>query len=1630
MALDFLRQSDCIFTGPALPEPFVQFELERVLRKHDLLPATDGLAGQALQDQWEVFRRKLRDVSPNSGPLAIAGRILDPLAQRLGYKPQLAKSDDVATREGEESGGLLMSADGGASLRCWTIDYDADLDAPTKRGYAYRFSPVRVAQRVLLSKGERVGLLTNGVELRLLLCDPARPDSQIEIKLNEWRKSREMPDGYLLFLALAGPKGIAAIPEIVEQARLQQSRVTKELRVQARLAVEEFAQCVLDHPENTARLAAHADPSALAKKLWHEGLVVVYRLLFILKCESTSDKSRAFRFAGADLWLKTYSPSRALARRVRQVLDNGAQSGRYLEDGLRVLFRVFAEGLNHPGLNIRPLGGALFGAASTPLLSDLRWGEQAVAKLLDRLLWTTPRRGTDGRTRVHYGPLDVEDLGRVYEALLELEPGIAGEPMCRLRRSKLEVVVPAAQGEKYRASVPAAAAQPPADDPDESTNGDEAAEPNEEEETSARGKKTKVEWIEAIPAGRFYLRVGLGRKSSGSYYTPHSFVRFLVQETLGPQCDQRSPRGNPNPGEILKLKVLDPACGSGHFLVEACRFLGVRLYEAARLCDELAAKAEADAEQEKDAKKKAELLARAADFRKRNQDLPDPEDELLAYLPSRSAVAGLTIASSYSSGRAEAICRRLVAVHCLYGVDLNPLAVELAKLSLWIESHAEGLPLTFLDHRIVVGNSLTGPFWEKLIWAPGSKEPVPKLFYEGLAENLTRRLTDALGLVRELELSVGVDAADIARKDELKRELDANLTPFRILAAAWSGGVMIDLDVPDSEPRCDDEAYAALLKHVGSTGELPDRIEDLNLQAMIIKGLGLPADTPALTTRDELAATLASGRCRPALPYDLAFPEVSFPTGLPQSRSGFDVVLGNPPWNKLNLEMPAFMGSFDFRFIEAETGSARGKLCEEYADTVAWAAWETASKQEDDELRLVMTLHAELSSEGGFGQGNIDIFAPFVARAKVWLKRNGEFGMMLPSGLHVSQSLTLLRRSLLREWTVLSYFCFENTHKLFDIHGSWKYTPVLLRNSPPSGSQRFSAQFYLHDDAWLFAAERQPSPFWYPAEVIERMDPKNLVFQEFTDPGDIPVCETMFLSSHPFGEFCENCSIDLRRELHATDDRWRIDYDQTPLTWAECAASGLVHHKPGTIHQFTDLWRGAKTALVCYGKLADKGVVLLLARFYRAAYRVQARATDERTSIFAILPPGTTATNSVSLEGSPDQRPNSVALATVATCNSYCFDWGLRLRVGSKTVSKFLMEGVPFAGEVSRRSVIAHAALRLGSNHAGYEPLWREQLGEAWREDGKTPFTWPVLAGDDERWAVRAVIDAVVADAYGLSRDQYEHVLSTFSHSSYRTAPALCLAAFDELKKIGLEAFCRKHDPYWDIPLNESLPQPVIDLPIPDGAEGGLFREKSGQVTLLEPGPLYEGVKAVEPGSAPADTKPRRSRRGRQKQAAVDPTKGVPELNRAVAALVIGLVGFEPDKTAGLYQTATRCAMKPREIGKALDKREQTSLKKHLQGFCTLVGKLPTAPVDWDHVRTSLINLGAIEVSGDAPHETWACGDKHRLLLSHFGTVPTDLAGLLMKAAKNVHDLRQGMFGRESVKEQQHSGTKTRRGRE
>jgi len=1366
-------------TGPALPDFYVQHELENKLK--GVLPTVT-----AAKELWPPVRRSLREpLTEVSGHIRVRNIVLEPLAAVMGYT-EPAPAGKVRTREGDEDGGMIYRSVDGHTLRAWSYAYNTDLDAPIQRGFTSRYTPQRIAERVLLTVGERVGLLTNGVELRLIISEAARVPSTVTVDLNALKQydAKTSPDALRLLIALASPEGIKRLEDILDDARLKQSKVTGELRKQARAAVEGFAQGILDHPANQVQLqdllhqimfeqgCDEADAkAALAKQLWRESLIVVYRLLFILSGEAGTRERPPFSFSSSSIWRNTYSPSAALGRIAQRALETGGDTGRFIEDGLRALFRFFEDGIRTTELTISPLGGALFGSSAAPLVDSLAWGEHGCAILLDKLL-RAPRGKGKGRTlvRLSYRDLDVEELGRVYEALLELEPGITSERMVRLRRQKLEVVVPYEQGEKYRAAVP--------NDDDEEEVEDEPEEAEEED-----GKKGKIKWIEAIPGpddahpfGRFYLRVGLGRKASGSFYTPESFVKFLVQETLGPQCDERSPKDDPQPRAILELNVLDPAMGSGHFLVGACRFLGERLYEACRQAAEKG------------------LWER----------IPP---EVAPYLPGRvlegESTAGL------SADRARAICKRLVAVNCLYGVDKNPLAVELAKVALWLESFAEGLPLTFLDHRLLCGDSLLGPInitqggHDSPLLPPYATTPMDMILAQRVRAQLRERLADALAIIAELDSTIGLDPDDIAHKQAVLQRLHDALRPFDELCKAWSGGVMLGAEQVDTDAY--NRALALLAEGEWDEAALPPNVQKL----------------------------LAKGRDARVLTYPLAFPEVFFPDGDPAQMHGFDAVIGNPPWDRLLPAAKEFFAGYNIRVLDAPTKREREGLEKELLQDPRIAEAYHAYIGEFRSIEAIVDLLYEYQVAIVDGQrtiGKLDAYRVFMERNYQVLRDGGVTGIVIPSAFHANEGATGIRQLYLYHMALACCYSFENRRKLFEIDSRFKFANVVARKSE-AGTQAFRCRFYLHDDEWLF---QQVGALTYTREFVEATGGAYLSFIELQSPEDLAIAETCFSNAVPFGEYCDQHGIQFGRQLNMTDDAWRFtpvrdvlpngeDPRDPKVTRWLLEQGYLVLHEGKTFWHYTDLWADVPNYLAEIRKLSDKPDWLDEARYFHFAYRAIASSTNERTIVFHILPPGVVAGNSAPIERLSKQRPNCLSLIVVAIANTFAFDWSARVRV-SANINQFILNSTPVPAVDEVGGFLAHSALRLTCNHAGYAPLWQEQLGNAWREP-KPKHTWPVLATEEERWNVRAAIDAVVAQAYGLNRDQYEHVLHSFDRASGPNPyTGLCLEKWDELHRIGLDAFTRKYDPYHDIPLVETLPKPVIDLKLPgeqDVAEPG-----------------------------------------------------------------------------------------------------------------------------------------------------------------------------------------------------------------
>lgn len=1410
MAFDL---SDLQFRGAAFPEPFVKFELEKELSKHGLLPKSTGKEGKELSERWDIYRRKLRALNPLGGSVHVQGHVIEPILSDLGYD-RIEQTEPIHTTEepknGESGGVLLVSENGESKLRVWTAAYDEDLYAPTKRGRAFRYSHLRIAQRVLKATGERLAILTNGVELILLISEPARVDSTITFQIDTgWKRTREVPDSFRFLLALCSPKGVESLADLIDKARLQQTKVTKELRIQARQAVERFIQEVIDHPDNQQWYESQEDKSKLAKELWHEGLVVIYRLLFILKLESSDDPARVFSFASNSLWRNTFSPSMALAIHCAEVLHDGAETGTMLESGLRTLFRMFERGVTSTELNIKPLGGALFGENTTPHLSGLTWGERAVAHILDRLLWTPKRRGAETRERVHYGSLDVEDLGRVYEALLELDAGITTEPMCRLRRQKLEVVVPVEQGEKYKPEE--------LKDTDEESDSDEDDADEEEDEAPKKGKKTKVDWIEEIPVNQFYLRVGLGRKATGSYYTPHSFVKFLVQETIDPLVDECSPKDDPNPVEILRLKVVDIAMGSGHFLAEACRYMGDKLYEACRLCDEKALEAERTAEETKKKDERESALSEVHKWRQRIIDLPDPDDEMLLYLPSRS-VEGEE--SRLSQRRAEALSRRLVATHCLYGVDKNPLAVELAKLVLWIEAHAEGMPLTFLDHRLVVGDSLTGASWNNLFFLPSDpSKPLDSLFTEGLHRNFTETLREAIRYVGELDASVGTTVADMENKRRIKEEIDRSLLPFRVACAAWSGGVMLGRD------GCDDAAYEQILMTIASTGDLPESIDSPNLIGMISSGMGLKGfniRSVDCISRNELISAVGSVDANPAIPYEMMFPEVFFPNGEPFGRRGFHCVLGNPPWDAIRKNEDHFFGMYDFAFLDPPTKrektAIKNRLLRQVSIREAYETMVEELQQRDRINDSQFETHKVKVKGQLAGRGTYDDYMLFAEQASKVLDASGYVGYVLPSAFHANEGSTGTRQLYLQSLGLKCCYSFENRRKLFEIDSRFKFAIVIA--SKKYLGKEFECRFYLHDDEWLFEDRQENERLLYTSKFIQITGGDYLSLLELKSRRDYEIAEQCYLHGKSFGEVVSDLGIKLSQEVNMTYDSERFtpiaevllnnEDPREPTVAKQMLDNGyLTLHEGKTFWHYDDMWADRPRYVVALNHIRDKNSWIYASQYYRLAFRDIASSTNERTVIFCLLPARCIVGNTAPTERK-FVRTNAEALHLLGIVNTFCFDWLIRIKATTH-VNLFVLNGGVLPRNPVGHSFVAHSALRLSSNHSGYERLWSDQIKDAWRESDPR-MTFPVLKTDREKWDIRSALDAVVAYAYGLGRDQYEQVLSSFSHTSYLNAPKLCLSRYDELESIGLDAFTKKYDPYWDIPLNEELPKPVIEI--------------------------------------------------------------------------------------------------------------------------------------------------------------------------------------------------------------------------
>lgn len=757
------------------------------------------------------------------------------------------------------------------------------LDKPIA-GRPWRASPTDRMAELLRGTGVRLGLVTNGAEWRLVQFAAGEMPGIARWDVDLWFDERGTLDAFVTMLEARRFFTVAAtdVPEaLFDESAEHQHEVTVQLGDQVRRAVEVLVQAVDRADRDTGGALLATVPPAEA---YDAALTVMMRLVFLFSAEE-----RGLIGAGSPL----YQGHFAVATLLDHLADDGDRHGEEVLETrhdawarLLATFRAIHGGAAHEDLSLPAYGGSLFDPDRYEFLEGrargTRWRETPARPLpvsnrtvlhllraLQELEVKTPGAGGEKR-RLSFRELDIENIGHVYEGLLDhtaLRAAAPDVPVLGLKGAEApEVALPRLEAEKRRGAGPLIEFL--RDQTGRSAKALERAlaEPVVRDEARARracgndaGLYERVRpWLGLVRddtldtpvivrEGSVYVTAGANRRTSGTHYTPRSLTEPIVRHALEPLVYDGPAEGKPesewrlrSARELLGLKVCDFAMGSGAFLVQACRYLAARLVDAWET-----------------AERGGPAGVRITPEGERSSG--DPGERLIPTDPEERGIEAM----------------RLIADRSLFGVDLNPMAVEMAKLSLWLVTLQKDRPFNFLDHALRCGDSLLGiTHAEQLAgFTPTLAEGAQ---IELIADFLRPALRTAVAKRRELEGFPVLDITDAERKAALLAEADAALAELRtaadlLIACALAGNARgADREALLAAGR--DRVMAALDERLGPD-ERRERFEALGAEARRLLNQGKPAGRE---------------RRRP-FHWPLEFPEVF-------ERGGFDAMVANPPF--------------------------------------------------------------------------------------------------------------------------------------------------------------------------------------------------------------------------------------------------------------------------------------------------------------------------------------------------------------------------------------------------------------------------------------------------------------------------------------------------------------------------------------------------------------------------------------------------------------------------------------------------------------------------------------------------------------------------------------------------------------
>jgi type I restriction-modification system DNA methylase subunit len=750
---------------------------------------------------------------------------------------------------------------------------DTDLES-VQRGDGW---PISLQERMTLlcrAHGLRVGLLTDGERWMLVNAPIGSTSSQASWYARLWFQE---PITLKAFQSLFGVRRCFGPAEDTLESLLDESlkhheEVTDTLGEQVRRAVEVLVQCLDKADEDRNReLLRDVKPA----ELYEAGLTVMMRLVFVLCAEE-----RGLLLLGDSVYDQCYAVSTLRGQLSEEADRHGPEVLDRRHDAwarLLAVFRAVFGGIEHESLRMPALGGSLFDPDRFPFLEGRAKGttwrytsaaplpiDNRTVLLLLNSLQILEQSG--GALLLSYRALDVEQIGHVYEGLLEHT--VARVPCVTLGLQGSQKAknpnVALAELESARLDGEAALIKLVL----EVTGRSESAIRNglsKPSDDTVFGRVLGVcggdtELVERIRPftnlirtdawddpivyrdNSFMVTLGADRRETGTHYTPKSLTESIVTTTLEPVVYIGPAEGKLRDEwtlkfsrEILDIKVCDPAMGSGAFLVQACRYLGEKLVEAWL--------------HEEEAGKAITVDGEVLDQLGAEEPLPSQLDERLT------------------------IARRMVAERCLYGVDVNPLAVELAKLSIWLVTLAKGRPFSFLDHNLRSGDSLLGIYQlEQLTQLRMDTEPGRQYQLRIFGQNIEAAVNDAIELRKRLRTTTIRDIKDVEAMARLDREARQKLEPVELIADAMIGEAL----------RCEDNARSldiALDMLATLTGEF-------------LSGNNKIGEQIAQHAQAIIGAELSDKTLqRRPFHWIIEFPEVFL-----REEPGFDGVVANPPW--------------------------------------------------------------------------------------------------------------------------------------------------------------------------------------------------------------------------------------------------------------------------------------------------------------------------------------------------------------------------------------------------------------------------------------------------------------------------------------------------------------------------------------------------------------------------------------------------------------------------------------------------------------------------------------------------------------------------------------------------------------